>query len=231
MSLDIFIHAAILPQCGERLLQYLDYITSSGLFEQVQHVFICFVGTYYPNILSWPVFQKYNYKFKIRLVSVSENLQDYELPTLQYMYEYCLLHPECKVLYLHTKNVGKEINLCIEDQVAYMLYFLVNKWRECVDKLENGYDTCGVDLRDNPVLHYSGNFWWSTAKHIITDLPEPNEYNSLERYPNPLNSLRHNQEFWICSNTANIKPCSLWDCGINCYERHLHRYPKEMYTN
>ena len=32
------------------------------------------------------------------------------------------------ILYLHTKNVGKEINHCIEDQIVYMLYFLIEKW-------------------------------------------------------------------------------------------------------
>ena len=90
------------------------------------------------------------------------------------------------------------------------------------------HKTCGVDLRRDPTLHYSGNFWWSNASYIAT-LPEPCEFNNLQKYPNPLNSLRHNQEFWICYHKESDYHYSLWDCGINCYERHLHRYPKTYY--
>ena len=115
-----------------------------------------------------------------------------------------------------------------EDQIQYMLYFLITKWEKCVNALL-GCETCGVDLRVAPTLHYSGNFWWSTANNIIS-LPSPIQFNNLNRYPNQLNSLRHNQEFWVCYNKNN-KHISLWDCGINVYERHLHRYPPSLYAS
>jgi len=107
-----------------------------------------------------------------------------------------------------------------------MLHFLVTNWKHCIKKLIE-FDTCGVDLRDEPTLHYSGNFWWSKADNIIS-LPSPTEFNNLIKYPNPLNSIRHNQEFWICHN-KNKRFVSLWDCGISVYERHLHTYPRELY--
>lgn len=50
----------------------------------------------------------------------------------------------------------------------------------------------------------------------------------LNKFPNPLNSERHNQEFWICYNKDNHY--SLWESNIDCYERHLHRYSKERYS-
>jgi hypothetical protein len=53
------------------------------------------------------------------------------------------------------------------------------------------------------------------------------EFNNIDKYPNPLNSQRHNQEFWICYNKK--KYCCLWDSDINIYQRHLNRYPKEIY--
>jgi hypothetical protein len=109
-----------------------------------------------------------------------------------------------------------------------MLYFLISKWEKCINNLLE-CDTCGVDLRNEPTLHYSGNFWWSTSNNIIS-LPNPISFSNLNRYPNPLNSARHNQEFWICYN-RNKKHISMWDCGINVYERHLHRYPKELYIS
>ena len=219
----IFIHAAILDKCKERVLQFLDKIASSSLVNNICKIFICFVGNE-PVPLNENDLSKYN--LAIEIIRVSENLQDYELPTLQFMYDYCVNNEPQNVLYIHTKNVGKEINPCIEDQVDYMLHFLVNKWDECLKSLVN-HDACGVDLRTEPVLHFSGNFWWATSNHIRS-LPSPAEFNNLSKYPNPLNSIRHNQEFWICHYTHK-KYHSLWDCGIGVYERHMKRYPNELY--
>ena len=223
----IFIHAAVLDKCKERLLQYLDVIYNSGLIDSSEYIFICFVGEL-PNSVDLDDIQKYNYRQNIHILNVSNNLQSYELPTLDYMYTFCRNSPDYNILYLHTKNVGKERNQCIEDQIEYMLHFNVTRWEECVNKLTE-YQTCGVDLRDYPTLHYSGNFWWAKSTHI-NSLPSPTDFNDLEKYPNPLNSLRHNQEFWICYDKQVNLHNSFWDCGINCYERHLHLYPKEKYS-
>ena len=223
----IIIHAAILEKCKERILQYLNIIKNSNLINFVDSIFICFVGDNELPIKESDI-TNYNYKNNIKLIKLSNKLSDYEIPTLNFLYNFCIQNQKNNVLYLHTKNVGKEINYCIEDQIEYMLYFLISKWEKCINNLLE-CDTCGVDLRNEPTLHYSGNFWWSTANNIIS-LPNPISFSNLNRYPNPLNSARHNQEFWICYN-RNKKQISLWDCGINVYERHLHRYPKELYIS
>ena len=223
----IIIHAAILDKCKERILQYLTVIKNSNLINNIYSIFICFIGSEKIPISDYDISQ-YNYNNIIKIIKLSDNLNDYELPTLNFLYNFCIKNIDNNVLYLHTKNVGKEINLCIEDQINYMLYFLVTKWEKCINNLEN-FDSCGVDLRNNPVLHYSGNFWWSTSDNIIS-LPSPVEFSNLNIYPNHLNSVRHNQEFWICYN-KNKKHISLWDCGIDVYERHLHRYPSHLYNS
>jgi hypothetical protein len=223
----IIIHAAILDKCKDRLLQYLDIIKESKLIDNVQFIYICFVGS--DNIpLNESDILKYNQKNNIYFKKLSDNLLEYELPTLNFLYNFCLENTTYNVLYLHTKNVGKEINYCIEDQIEYMLYFLVTKWDICMQSL-NKYDVCGVDLRQMPSLHFSGNFWWTKADNVCS-LPSIMEFNDINKYPNLLNSLRHNQEFWICYNKQKKNYISLWDCGINVYERHLHRYPKELYN-
>jgi hypothetical protein len=220
----IFIHAAILKNSKERILQYLSIIKESKLMSYVNEINICFIGNEEIPIKMEDL-HDYNAENKINLLKLSNDLHDYEIPTLQYLYQFCMNNPEYNILYLHTKNVGKEINQCIEDQIKYMLHFNVIKWKICEEILEK-YSTCGVDLRNEPMLHYSGNFWWANASYI-SRLPSPKEFNNLEKYPNPLHSLRHNQEFWICYNNNHY---SLWDCGINCYERHLHVYPEENYV-
>ncbi len=223
----IFIHAAILDKCKERILQYLNLIKESNLINFVDSIFICFVGDNELPIKEADI-TNYNYNNNIKLIKLSNNLSDYEVPTLNFLYNFCIQNQKNNVLYLHTKNVGKEINYCIEDQIEYMLYFLVEKWEKCINNLLE-CDTCGVDLRNKPTLHYSGNFWWSTANNIIS-LPNPIIFSDLKRFPNPLNSARHNQEFWVCYN-RNKKHLSIWDCGINVYERHLHRYPSILYCS
>lgn len=221
----IFIHAALLDKCKERILQYLNIIKEANIADTLSHIFICFIGDN-PIPITEIILSQFSFGSKVILKRLSSQLSDYELPTLQLLYEYSKQNPDCNVLYLHTKNVGKDINLCIEDQIEYMLYFNIIQWENCMNQLKTA-NTCGVDLRNEPTLHYSGNFWWAKTNYIIT-LPSPYEFNNLKRYPNPLNSLRHNQEFWICYD-KNASHSSLWDCGINCYQRHLHRYPKELY--
>ncbi len=223
MKLVIFIHAAITGRCSSRLEMYLNTIYKSGLYDNVEKIFIDYVGSD-----SFPMLNiNFDIDNKIIYKKISNNLDTYELLTLSDIYKFCVNNKEYNVLYIHTKGITGDINICIEDWVSYMIYFLITKWKNCIELLDFN-DTVGVDLRNYPTLHYSGNFWWASANHIRS-LPDPIVFNNLEKYPNPLNSIRHNQEFWICYLKDSKKYVSLWDCGINCFERHLHRYPSNMH--
>jgi hypothetical protein len=234
-SVFVFIHAAILPRCKSRIMQYYNHFAQSGAISLVDHIFISFVGDDqslpidpYVDLMAAEHFPK------IHLVRTSPDLLDYELPTLSLLHDFAtasaaVLSKPAKILYLHTKSIHGDINPCIEDQVEYMCHFLIDNAKVCIDYL-NAFSTAGVDLRPEPVLHFSGNFWWATAKHV-SQLPPPTAFADLSRFPNPLNSARHNQEFWICHNSQpSIHKC-LWDCGISCYGRHLERYPRDIYRN
>jgi len=218
----IFIHIALLNGWDEIINKYILLIQNSGLLFRVEKIYLCFIGE----------FAKINLDFKkeilekIIIIHVDMNLESFELPTQKLLYDFCCNNKEYNVLYIHTKGVGKEINPCIEDWINYMLYFLIENHVDTLEKLQK-YHTAGVDLREWPTLHYSGNFWWAKSSYIAT-LPDPVLFNNLLEYPNPLNSQRHNQEFWICYD-KNKKHCALWECNIHCFERHLHRYPRELY--
>ena len=224
MKSIIFIHAALLSRCDERVIQFMNLIISSGLYEEVEKIIICFVGT---DPVPEKLVELANQYTKIILHRVHTNMGEFEVPTLNMLHMFSRLHDDYRVLYMHTKNVGKPINDCIEDQVEYMSHFLVTKWRTTVTHLDT-HQTVGVDLRDDPVLHYSGNFWWANSKFLAT-LPCHMDYKNLTQYPNPLNSERHNQEFWICHDKVAENHACVWDCSISGYERHLHRYPKIVY--
>lgn len=153
------------------------------------------------------------------VIFISEDINVGEFPMLNRIKEDCLNSDEnYNVLYIHSKGVTTPNNQNIDDWRKYMLYFNIIKYKDCLDILKN-YDTCGVDLRDEPVLHYSGNFWWARSEYI-KKLP------SFEDMPIVLTE-RHKGEFWVCHNDG--KHYSFWDCGINQYERHLYSYKESEY--
>jgi hypothetical protein len=161
-----------------------------------------------------------NYFNEYEIIYRNDDITVGEQPTLKIMYGDALKSNNDNFLYIHTKGVTTPNNPCIDDWRNYMLYFNVIKYSDCVNVLKN-YDTCGVDLRSTPVLHYSGNFWWAKSNYIKT-LMNINDMKIVL-------TERHKAEFWICSSKEG-KHFSLWDCGIDVYERHLYRYCKNNYV-
>lgn len=217
----VFIHAATLPRCQERIDQYLSLMVQSKLAEFVKHIYIDCVGKdALPDVSNYDT-------LPITVTRIHENLDENEFPTQHHMWTYAKANPDSFLLYLHTKGVGKDINPAIEDWVSYMTYFLIEKWRVCVEELESN-KTAGVDLRPEFCLHYSGNFWWSRADWIML-LPDPFEFSDLTKYSNPLQSKRHQAEFWICSDGFHVGHANLWSSHIHVGSRHLVLYPRERY--
>jgi len=202
-----FVHIATINNYGAVLGDIVSKI-NAGLIHHVDRVFLCYVGR--PATT--------NYGGKYENLHLSSSLGAFEFPTLNHLRSFCATN-DCNVLYLHTKGVSTPNNKCIEDWRDYMLYFTAERFADCLEALKD-HETCGVDLRDSPVPHYSGNFWWATSKHINTLLP-------FDQMPTVLTE-RHKAEFWVCSSG---KHKSLWDCGIKQNERHLHRYTKERYRH
>ena len=128
--------------------------------------------------------------------------------------------------YIHTKGtftpdvVGRS---AITDWRRYMQHFVIERHEEVFQLLAEN-DTVGVDLKRHPGLHYSGNFWWSTSDYLST-LPD---FIQAEILGMP--SIRHRAEFYITSN-MNARHFSMWDSGIDVYERRLHEYPPERYRH
>lgn len=52
----------------------------------------------------------------------------------------------------------------------YMEYFLLERPSLCLTALSHGATSCGVELHDEPGIHYSGNFWTATCD-FIQELP------------------------------------------------------------
>jgi len=151
---------------------------------------------------------------KTRIIYTSSNRNHWEAYTINLLFDYAMLHPdeEFQVLYLHSKGVrynGRNQN--VTDWTAYMTHFTVDQNELCRQALLE-YDAVGVNLANDPCLHYSGNFWWSTSAHIRT-LHTCNT------------KIYHSPEFWITSSLGNY--LTLWQNDLDMYKK---PYPEHCYV-
>lgn len=120
------------------------------------------------------------------------------------------------ILYLHSKGVfNKFLNVSQKEGIHQlkvdsvncwldmMTYFTVDNWKECVDKLNNGYATAGAR---NIHRWWWGNFWWASSVHI----KQLKEFNPGSRW---------DCESWIHEGLPNEQ----WE-SIKYYEQYKFRY-------
>ena len=94
-----------------------------------------------------------------------------------------------------------------------MLYFLVENYKTCINKMYEQYDTVGCNYSELPYRHYPGNFWWTKSSYIKT-------LNLLsEDVPSKMAP-----EFWVLQNDSNMY--TIHSSGVN----HYHElYPRSKY--
>lgn len=192
--LYIYFHITCVNNWKEIVGEMLDLIHSSGLYSLLDEIRICIQGDYSE--------MKDVFKDKIKVWFESPVVRFSEKNTLELIHRDSMLE-DFTFLYIHSKGVnhnGK--NPCVTSWTRYMLHFNVALHVKCLKALET-YDAVGVNLQDSPQLHYSGNFWWSTAKHIrkigvITDT----SYNG--------------PEFYITTG-KDCRYLSLWSTNVNHY--------------
>jgi hypothetical protein len=156
---------------------------------------------------------------KIKIVC-SGYSQEYERPTLLHMRNSAEIDGDNKrYLYLHTKGLrwfGTSKEPFVVDWINLLLYWNVNKWRDALSMLET-YDTygCNYYCKDNVwPHHYSGNFFWTTPKHLKT----------LPRYIGP---GYNDPEFWLCSNKPKVH--NAFTSGLEGMGHYDTPFPESIY--
>jgi hypothetical protein len=130
----------------------------------------------------------------------------FEFPTIDMLREFSF-NNDYYVLYLHTKGVTQPIQ-SVDDWRACMLYWIVERWRECVEKLDEGRDAVGINHMASPVRHFQGNFWWAKTQ-LIRNLGRVQDVQYKPTHTNQ--TERHKAEFWLLGK------------GANAYEPYHHR--------
>jgi hypothetical protein len=137
---------------------------------------------------------------------VAEADHGWEQVTLQPLYDFALEN-DGYILYAHTKSSNNH-NIFGAKHRRSMTYFNVVNWKDCVEKLDEGYSLAGThycqmhlvkdaygnemdipgETRWENIKKYDGfflgNFWWTTTEAIKTLKPCANNY-------------RQDAEFWI----------------------------------
>lgn len=202
----IYLHVTCINNWITIVDTILHLIHNSGLYDRVEEIRCVILGE------SPSVFTERFRDDKLRVIYSSQDTTLYEFKIMELLLADSA-EADFEFLYLHSKGVSHNgQNECVTDWTNYMLYFTVMRHVECLEQLEM-CDVVGVNLQDKPVLHYSGNFWWSKASHIrklgaITDMSY------------------HGPEFYVTTG-ANSRYCGLWLTNIDHY---CYRYVTQNYV-
>lgn len=190
MKTVIYFHICCANNWTQIFNMLMSNIKMSGLYDAIDEIRCVVLGE---AVIRDP---------KIKVIYQTLDLSVYEFKIMELMYQDAL-HEDFRVLYIHTKGIKHYGSKNVADWVKLLVYYNIVNYEFCLLML-NQYDAVGVNLQNNPVWHFSGNFWWSTSRHIRT-LGQIADFS----YNGP--------EFYICLNT-NASYVSLWNSDVNHYE-------------
>lgn len=233
--IHIFIHIALINDWKDILLDQIETIKNSGLYDKCEKIHLGILGnisTFRNEILEYEIFND----IKFNILYVDNRLNLYEIHTINHIKSFCdtNIDDEIYILYIHTKGVRKAGNENVTKSWRKMMeYFLIEKYNNCIENLHY-FDTIGnnivnlyctnkdeISINNNHTYHYSGNFWWSKKSYI----------NKLNYIPldltNNSNLTRYRAENWILSHFPDTKIGFILQDDTNTHP--YHRYVFEYY--
>jgi len=220
MKIAIFYHIAQMGLGAFIYQQQIHRLYASGLIKEASHIHFGVNGDR----------ELFNVPDKA-IIKRNKNLGD-ETDTLISLRDFCKENPDYKVFYFHTKGASKN-NLQTSAWRLYMEYYTIDKWKECVEYL-NEYDCCGTDCYETKKMFldefiqqqefnsyfFSGNFWWANASYVNT---------LSDEYLNS-NLPRLTKELWI-GQSKNCNPKSLFCSGMNGQNGYFYNdiYEEKLY--
>lgn len=163
-----FYHVCMINHWKNIVKDQVKLILDSGLYERTDKILVGCVGKDVDDLRDL-----LPEKFEIRFHD--ENIQLYEIPTLQLLQDACV-EDDFLLWYIHTKGAYSET----KKSTVYlwrkiMEYFVIEKHEQCYQVMDR-CDACGIDLRHLAVHFHNaysghfwvfiGNFWWSKSQYI-----------------------------------------------------------------
>jgi len=208
MNIVVYIHVCQKKQWTKSYDLLMRSIKKYGLYEELNEIRLGVVND--GELIK-------NERFddpKIKIIYVGKS-DEYERPTLLHMKRSSFIDKDTLYLYLHTKGIdhfGTPREKSVKKWITDMLYWNVKLWKKAVHALQTN-DTYGSNFSKKPESHYSGNFWWATAKHV-------------QKLPKFIESYYIAPEVWI-SKTKTKKMY----CAHNCDPHFKKPYNKQYSRN
>jgi hypothetical protein len=154
--------------------QQLDKIHATGLIDATDHILVNLAG--FQGIVP-----DFLYGLKKIVIVNSSRLEEDVRPMQEALQEDARKNLTAKLFHIHGKGATTGTFSppnAVDFWREYMTYFVIDRWQDCVAALEE-CDVCGVEWRpnkealgiDKPGGHFTGGFFWLTAKYLAEDCP------------------------------------------------------------
>jgi hypothetical protein len=226
-KIKVYSHATFLTGENSITLEQTELLEKTGLFDASE---VNMMLHYEEEPFDW-LKERWSDKSNVKYKVFDKSYKEW------YEYTSCLeIQKDCEqaeeefyLLYIHhkgsfTRTLG---NIYWRH---YMQYFNIEKWRECVAKLDEGYDMCGAawpkEINEGDMPYYPGNFFWAKSSYInrCTKLKVPTENNFQPQFPKQPH-LRFDLEIW--HGTGKPKA---FDMDPNSFDRCWYQ-PASSYRN
>jgi len=196
MEKVIFYHVYLSKNYKQLVQEQLTNLFQSKLYNNVSNIFI---GVNYVEEKDLHWLQNLISQYpKIQIILHKDNALE-EKNTLRLILEFAKTK-DCYICYFHTKGITRA-TYNTNQWRRLMEHYIIYGWENCIIQLESGYDSVGVLYRENTFLgfhpHYSGNYWWTNSKNILT----------LNSSYLDNNGDRYGAEFWIGSSHESKIKC------------------------
>ncbi len=192
MKLAAFFHVGILNCWKEVNSEILGEVKISGMLDALDILQVGIVGDVPENRFEFPFEHE-----KLQVGYKSDNLKDFEYPTLVLLQNYCKENPDAKVCSFHNAGVSRPKDSKYPEYRRLEVYHTISKWRECIEHLDM-FDVCGINIQTHPVDHFSGTFWWANASYINKLIPvEDSKKIFCGGIGSGPGGNMHSAEFWI----------------------------------
>ena len=226
LPIKIFYHMYCINDCFDRFTRSYDKIRDSGLLNRCDQIYLVLVG---PN--KDQIYNSVSHLYKVSVIKKDDDSSEKE--TLNLIWQMSQTE-KFYGLYLHSKGVTRNDKYNyygehVDAWVEYLEYFCITKYKDCLLKIKEG-NTCGVEIRKTPSIHYTGNFWWSNSEYI-KNLNNPFKYtfsNISKIQSTNTNEIQRVQfEQWITDSNCNI-PITLNQSFLE-FNFYMHKFPKKYY--
>jgi hypothetical protein len=190
--------------------EQMSRLSESGLLDIAKVVHMCSNGHPDNFLPAQEALAEYR---QIMWYHTSNRTDLWEYPTLDLLRRNCVAADESddfNVLYFHLKGLSRLGDQRVTDWRNFMEYHMIDRWQDCVAKLNEGFDLVGTNMIEQPWLHSSGNFWWSHSGYIkklqpLTS-PEKLPWNTPSPYTGAVydgGNFRYDHEAWVGTGNPN----------------------------